>query len=269
MKMKIYPILNNEWNTLDLKILENGLFWGDTSWNHPNMESPFNRIYFVIDGEAYMENFQGRQNFLPGHMYLIPAGSRYSYACTSVIHKFYLHFNLDLLPGVDLFGRLGTFRQLPYEPELLKDLLDAAQEETISGVLRLKTIVWDVVNRFFQETVKGDEYLESFKGYYRQQEVFQYLSAHLSAGLKIPELAAALNLPAHQLSRSFRQDTGMGLKEYMEQLLQKRARQLLLRTTLPIGEISELLGFSDPFYFSRFFKKFEQLSPREYRKQGF
>lgn len=269
MKMNSYSILNNEWNALDLKILENGLFWGDTSWNHPDMESPFNRFYFIIQGDAHMETSCGRQDFLPGRMYLIPAGCRYSYACTSRIHKFYLHFNLDLLPGVDLFSRLDSPRSLEYEPSLLEDLLCAAREESLSGVLRLKAIIWEVVSRFFQETVKGQEYLESFRGYYRQQQVLLFLSTHLSAGLKIPELAASLQIPAHQLSRSFRQDTGMGLKEYMESLLLKRSRQLLLQTALPISEISEKLGFTDPFYFSRFFKKYEQISPREYRKHTF
>lgn len=267
--MDSYPILNNEWNTLDLRILENGLFWGDTTWNHSDMESPFNRFYFIIRGEAYMETSLGRVNFLPGHMYLIPAGCRYAYACTSTIHKFYLHFNLDLLPGVDLFSRLNSPRHLAYEPSLLEDLLCAAREESLLGVLRLKAIIWDVVSRFFQETVKSEEYLASFKGYYRQREVLHFLSNHLRADLKIPDLAASLNIPAYQLSRSFRQDTGMGLKEYMESLLMKRSRQLLLQTALPISEISEKLGFTDPFYFSRFFKKYEQFSPREYRKRTF
>jgi len=38
---------------------------------------------------------------------------------------------------------------------------------------------------------------------------------------------------------------------------------------MPGWEVAEALGFTDPYYFSRFFKKYEKLSPREYRKLRF
>lgn len=38
---------------------------------------------------------------------------------------------------------------------------------------------------------------------------------------------------------------------------------------MPVWEVAETLGFTDPYYFSRFFKKYEKLSPREYRKLRF
>lgn len=269
MSMKTYPSLNDEWNNLNLTVLENGLFLGDRSWNHPDMVSPFNRLYFIIDGQAYLENEQGRWDFVPGSMYLIPPGSRYSFSCSSVIKKFYIHFNLELLPGVDLFSRLDSFRCLPYPPALLDTILNEAGQESLSGLLHIKSLLWDIIYRFFLETVDETGYLNYFKGFYRQQQVLSYLSAHLSAGLRIQDLAAALDIPAHLLSRSFHQDTGMGLKEYMEHMLLQKARHLLLHTNLPIYEVAEILGFTDPFYFSRFFKKLEKLSPRDYRRQGF
>ena len=101
----------------------------------------------------------------------------------------------------------------------------------------------------------------------RQREAITYISENLQAGLRIQEIANALHTTTHLLSRTFRQDTGLGLKEYMEQMLMQKARLLLLYTNRHINKISEELGFSDPFYFSRFFKKREKLSPREYRLQ--
>ena len=99
--------------------------------------------------------------------------------------------------------------------------------------------------------------------------VLDYLADNLHAGLRIQDLADALEMPIHQLSRTFQQDTKIGLKDYMASQLAQRARYLLLHTDMPIYEIAESLGFSDPYYFSRFFKKYEELSPREYRKQQF
>lgn len=263
---KSNDILNTEWNSLKLEILENALYTGDRSWYLPHMSSPFNRIYFMIDGEAYLKNEQGSFRLLPGHMYLIPATSCYTYECANIIHKFYVHFNLELFPGTDLFSHFSTFQELPYSPELLEMILTEAKKESLTGILHLKAIFWQIIYEFFLHGTDGSNYMDLYKGFFHQKQVLNYLSTHLDAALRIQDIAAALDIPVHHLSRSFYRDTGCGLKEYMEQMLLKKARHLLLYTAMPICQISETLGFSDPFYFSRFFKKYEQISPRAYRK---
>lgn len=225
-----YPFLNTEWDSVSLQIWENAVFTGDSSWYYPHMTSPFNRLYFIMEGEIYLENEKGRNLLRSGHMYLVPAGSCYTYGCTDKVRKFYVHFNTELL--------------------------------------HLKAIFWQIICDFF-ETSSADtcQYLRKFRGYYRQKETITYISKNLHAGLRIQEIADSLHTATHLLSRTFRQDTGLGLKEYMEQMLMQKARLLLLYTNRPINKISEELGFSDAFYFSRFFKKREKLSPREYRLQ--
>lgn len=222
-----------------------------------------------MDGEAYLENEEERVELLPGNVYLVPAECRYSYVCPSTMQKFYIHFTLELLPGVDLFSHLGRVRGLPYEWDFLEDILRAVQKESVGGLLYLKAVFSRLVYDFFEQGAGGDAYLDSFRGFYRQRAVLDHLETHLSAGLRIRDLADAMDMPVHQLSRSFQQDTKMGLKEYMSRQLAQRARQMLGHTDMPVWEVAEALGFTDPYYFSRFFKKYEKLSPREYRKLRF
>ena len=183
------------------------MFYGDTSWNFPNTRSPFNRIYFMMDGEAYLENEEERVELLPGNVYLVPAECRYSYVCPSTMQKFYIHFTLELLPGVDLFSHLGRVRGLPYEWDFLEDILRAVQKESVGGLLYLKAVFSRLVYDFFEQGAGGDAYLDSFRGFYRQRAVLDHLETHLSAGLRIRDLADAMDMPVHQLSRSFQQDT--------------------------------------------------------------
>lgn len=258
--------LNAEWNNLHLEIYEHALYSGDRSWYYPYTISPFNRIYFMIGGNARLENQQGSFPLVPGHMYLIPCNTCYTYMCTDEIHKFYIHFNLELFPGTDLFSRFDTIKELPYSHTLLETILKEMKKESFLGLLHLKAIFWQIIYDFFLQGTRDSNYMDFFKGFYRQKSTLDYLSAHLNATLRISDLAHALNTPAHQLSRSFRSDTGYSLKKYMEEMLLQKARHLLLHTAMPICQISEHLGFTDPFYFSRFFKKHVQLSPREYRK---
>ena len=241
------PFLTGNWGSLSLNLLEAAMFYGDTSWNFPNTRSPFNRIYFMMDGEAYLENEEERVELLPGNVYLVPAECRYSYVCPSTMQKFYIHFTMELLPGVDLFSHLGKVWGLPYEWDFLEDILGAVQKESVGGLLYLKAVFSRLVYDFFEQGAGGDGYLESFRGFYRQRSVLDYLEGHLSAGLRIQELADAIDMPVHQLSRSFQQDTKMGLKEYMSRQLAQRARQMLGHTDMPVWEVAEALGFTDPY----------------------
>ena len=45
-----------------------------------------------------------------------------------------------------------------------------------------------------------------------------------------------------------------------------RAEQLLLQTDTPIGKIPELVGLDSKEYFSRVFKRYNDVTPSEYRK---
>jgi len=70
------------------------------------------------------------------------------------------------------------------------------------------------------------------------------------------------------LSRNFRKDTGKTLKEFLHLHFARRAQDELLLTSKKVREISHDLGFSDEYYFSRFFKKEVDLSPQQYRLQN-
>ncbi len=106
-----------------------------------------------------------------------------------------------------------------------------------------------------------------FSGFERQRRVVAYVEQNLTAALRVDQVAEALGISYFSLSRDFKRDTGMGMKKYMELLLMSRARHYLAATDLRIGEIAERLGFSDGFYFTKFFSRYEKVSPREYRRR--
>ena len=150
-----YPFLNTEWDSVSLEIWENAVFTGDSSWYYPHMTSPFNRLYFIMEGEIYLENEKGRNLLRSGYMYLVPAGSCYTYGCTDKVHKFYVHFNTELLPGIDLFGELDTILSLPFEKSLLDKIFEEMKKESLSGLLHLKAIFWQIICDFFETSSCG------------------------------------------------------------------------------------------------------------------
>jgi len=85
--------------------------------------------------------------------------------------------------------------------------------------------------------------------------------------LSLAELAREAHMSVFHFARQFRKKTGFTPMEYLEKLRIARAQELLLsRTDLRLGEIAREVGYDDPAYFSRVFRKRAGVGPRDYRK---
>ncbi|MFK7692126.1 helix-turn-helix domain-containing protein [Paenibacillus sp. HJGM_3] len=70
------------------------------------------------------------------------------------------------------------------------------------------------------------------------------------------------------LCQVFKKYTGLTIVHYTQQLRIQQAKHLLRNTAATVQSIGESVGFADPFYFSRTFKKLEGMSPQQYRTSG-
>jgi len=80
--------------------------------------------------------------------------------------------------------------------------------------------------------------------------------------------AAKLAIHPNYLNSLVKRHTGMSTKEIIQNRLLLETKYLLHSTTLSIKEISNKVGFSDPNYFTTFFKRLEKMSPANYRTAG-
>jgi AraC-like DNA-binding protein len=77
--------------------------------------------------------------------------------------------------------------------------------------------------------------------------------------------ASALNVHPNHLNVLIKKHTGLTAKESIQGRLLLETKYLLHSTNLSIKEISNQVGFNDPNYFAVFFKRFENMSPANYR----
>ena len=77
--------------------------------------------------------------------------------------------------------------------------------------------------------------------------------------------ASQLNVHPNYLNSLIKKHTGLTAKDSIQNMLLLETKYLLHSTNLSIKEISNRMGFSDPNYFTVFFKKFEKTSPANYR----
>lgn len=99
------------------------------------------------------------------------------------------------------------------------------------------------------------------------EQTIVFMKNNLHRRLVLNEVAAASGLSVSHFSSLFRQKTNRSPMEYFMFLKIQRACHLLNNGNLRIKEVSQMLGFDDPFYFSRLFTKVMLVSPSDYRKQ--
>lgn len=78
--------------------------------------------------------------------------------------------------------------------------------------------------------------------------------------------AERLNVPEQRLNEQAKMHTGKTAQMVIHSLIASEAKRLLLYESASVKEIAHRLGFSDPFYFSNFFKKFAGQSPKTFRE---
>ena len=92
-----------------------------------------------------------------------------------------------------------------------------------------------------------------------------YMMTAYASEIRIPALAAMEHLSTPRYNAKFKELMGISPTRYLLQLRMGNARDLLRNTDFSVKEIAAMCGYRDPYFFSRAFKEYTGLSPRDYR----
>jgi len=91
---------------------------------------------------------------------------------------------------------------------------------------------------------------------------------HFATHTKLDHYAVQLGISVAHLNSICRELSGRSALQLIHDRLMLEARRELIYTSMTIKEVSELLGFTDPAYFTRFFKRQMGMSPKDFRSQS-
>lgn len=185
--------------------------------------------------ETYWVHFQGRQADAYTEM-IAPDGGN------PVIH---LPRHQDIAAGIEqlyqYMSQVHTYATLVAATGSLSHLL---------GIIPLSMRATELRSRTAEENM---------------DKTIDFMHRNLARRLTLDELAAVAGMSANHYGTLFGKRFNSTPIDYFNRLKIQRACELLSTTRLRVGEIGEQLGYDDPFYFSRLFKKVMGVSPRDYR----
>jgi YesN/AraC family two-component response regulator len=103
----------------------------------------------------------------------------------------------------------------------------------------------------------------------RLHYVLNYIKTHLSEKITVEQLSKMAYVNRNLFFKLFKEQFGVTPIEYINQEKIRMAKQLLANSSLSLSDISWQCGFSDVNYFSRTFRKYEGMSPKQYEAKKF
>jgi AraC family transcriptional regulator, transcriptional activator of pobA len=117
---------------------------------------------------------------------------------------------------------------------------------------------WARENPVIQERPEQVAIVEKFR---------ELINQHWKEAFQLPDYATRLHVSAGHLNALVKANTGKSATDLIHEKKLIEIKRLLIHTDLTVKEISFQTGFEDPAYFSRFFKKWNNTTPLEFRNQ--
>ena len=231
------------------------------------------QLLYIVSGKAHFY-FDGNERIVQaGRMVLIPPRmeQKYEYFGEEKPEVYWVHFT-----GSDVKNILRKY-EIPMDDPvfysgassvysyIFKEMINELQtcrtgyEELLSMYLQQ---IFLLVQRTRQERKPTvSTYIQEEMEYARR-----YFNEHYNEPISIQESAESRNMSVCYFQRNFKQIVNHTPMQYLLTIRVNNAASLLETTDYSMAEISAIVGYEDPLYFSRVFRKLKGMSPSDYRK---
>ena len=230
-------------------------------------------LMYCTDGEGWILLGNSRITVKANQYFIIPANTPHTYGSSkdNPWSIYWIHFSgLTADYFIDTICEAQNIT--PSEISRIDERLDLFEEMIQNLEMGYSMENIDYANICLWHFLASFRYLSQYRQVRKPQErdlteksIF-YMRKHLKEKLTLEDLANQANLSVAHYSLLFKQKTGHSPLNYLIQLKIQNACRLLDHTHLNIKEIAQRIGYDDPYYFSRIFKKVMNISPKEYRK---
>jgi AraC-like DNA-binding protein len=273
-------------NNFNINILNGRVSRLTSNWSRTiTGEEQYFKIYLPLAGEASLVINGKNEKIVPGYIYFISGDFLEKQICEDYIELVWGHFNLDILSFQVILKQSACFHSMPIENSAL-DIFDFSQFKSdvhsfdsadteneifpspnLYFICKLSSLIYlllgDIIKNInFTEMYSQLQVLNKF------EEVLEYMDKNYLKNPSLQEVAKKANMAPNYFHRKFKKAFGISPYAYMLQKRMDKAKKLLAFPSRSIKEVALLCGYDNEFYFSKTFKKYSSMSPREFRAQS-
>lgn len=252
----------------------------DPIWAMREHADPHTEIIHVLSGRVKVRTkdytisgAEGDTIYTPAHM-----PHRDDFEFISPLEVFLVHFvwpeESSLLtrfgPETLSKGTAAMRQELSQEfHRLYRDFTCGSAYSTELARVRLLQIIMTLCRQAASKATPGANEARDDYSHARRRQIMsqarQYIQQHYSEVISLDMIAASLDISSYYLSRVFSEESGFTLCSYITQVRMDKAAELLKNNRLNISQVAHHTGFKDSHYFSRIFRSYYSVTPKEYR----
>lgn len=228
-------------------------------------------LAYIAGGRGHLRIDDGpEQTIGPGSIFFVYPGAEFSYGPDEggTWEEYYVRFEGPRVQewiGSGLVGG-GPSEHVPHEERyetkfaaMLTLLESGLAEQADQASLLLESLLLELA--WARSTHTARTASRTGTAY----KVLEDLSTRLYEPIDAEAIARANHMSVPTLRRLVSKQTGYSLHEYMHRLKIAEAKKLLLGSDIPVKQCARQLGYDDPLYFSRLFKKLAGVSASDFR----
>jgi AraC-like DNA-binding protein len=268
MDVAIYPIINSEFG---LPFVVHGV-GSQTSQPHFIREEgyPVHQIIFCTSGEGKV--------FLEGEVYHIKKDD-YFYIKPNVPHEYYgitdcwgtdwITFDGDgvvsTMEKLNLCTAIGRISKNKKRIHIAFNKIYTALKSNVpfSGFVSSGAVYDLFIELYIAKCSELEE--NNLQTNFQIEKVIEYMDKHYQEPITLEELAQLVEITPQHLCKIFKKTLNIRPFEYLSKKRIQEAKKLLGTSNLSIKDIGKAVGFNDKSYFYLMFKRYEMVSPSEFR----
>lgn len=231
-------------------------------------------MHYVISGRGILRMNNKEYEITQDAIFFIPPGVKISYQPDKNIPWQYLWVEFNGISAKALCSKALLCQEDPvYYPKnsqsILKEFADMIEESIISdssATINSLSHLLRIFSLIIKERHQVSRHMMT-KAEYTIKPIAQYIEQNFYNNLlSLDMIANHFHINSSYLSRLFKKVMNIPLTKYIIELRMHKAFAMLKTQAFNITEISQTVGYSSPFYFSKEFKRYTGVTPSEYQK---
>lgn len=232
------------------------------------------QILYIAEGRGTLTTASaGKYSISEGDIFLIFPGEWHTYSPDPETgwKEYWIGFkgiNIDSRVAAGFFSKHSPIYRIGYNDTLIslfKEAIQVAMKQEKHFQQLLAGIVNYMLGLAF--SIDSNKKLKNSMNLEFVNRARAFMLENIESNIEIPEVADYLHISYSSFRHIFKQYTGISPSQYYLNLKIQRAKDMLKSSTASIKEISYILHFDTPEYFTKLFKKKTGLTPSQFREQ--